>query len=105
QHERRLRGRRPDHRALPRPRGCAASCVGARPAERGRPDDDGHVGTARQQRRKRLMAKVDETAGPTESDVQTEQAARRAELAVPAEIAADSVGEYFRTALARVKAG
>ena len=51
------------------------------------------------------MAKVDETAGPPESDVQTEQAARQAELAVPAEIAADSVGEYFRTSLARLKAG
>jgi D-xylose transport system permease protein len=50
------------------------------------------------------MAKVDETV-PPESDVQTEQAARQAELAVPAEIAADSVGEYFRTSLARVKAG
>jgi D-xylose transport system permease protein len=51
------------------------------------------------------MAKVDETLPPPESDLQTEQAARQAELAVPAEIAADSVGEYFRTALARVKAG
>ena len=51
------------------------------------------------------MAKVDEPLPPPESDVQTEQAARQAELAVPAEIAADSVGEYFRTALARVKAG
>ena len=51
------------------------------------------------------MAKVDETAGPPESDVQTEQAARQAELAVPAEIAAGSVGEYFRTSLARLKAG
>ena len=51
------------------------------------------------------MAKVDETLPPPESDVQTEQAARQAELAVPAEIAADSVGEYFRTSLARIKAG
>jgi len=51
------------------------------------------------------MAKVDETVPPSESEVQTEHAARQAELAVPAEIAADSVGEYFRTSLARVKAG
>src|SRR4029453_5774905 len=83
QHERRLRGRRPDHRALPRSRGS---------------------GAASRERKRRLMAKVDETV-PPESDVQTEQAARQAELAVPAEIAADSVGEYFRTSLARVKAG
>ena len=51
------------------------------------------------------MAKVDETAGSSESDVQTENAARQAELAVPAEVAADSVGDYFRASLARVKAG
>ena len=47
QHERRLRGRRPDHRALPRPRRRAASGGGARPADRGRPDDDRAVGAAR----------------------------------------------------------
>ncbi len=51
------------------------------------------------------MAKIDETVEPPEADVQTEQAARQAELAVPAEITADSVGEYFRASLARVKAG
>ena len=51
------------------------------------------------------MAKVDETVPPPEPDVQTEHAARQAELAVPAEITADSVGEYFRASLARVKAG
>jgi D-xylose transport system permease protein len=50
------------------------------------------------------MAKVDETVG-AEPDEQTEQAARQAELAVPAEITADSVGDYFKASIARVKAG
>ena len=52
QHERRLRGRRPDHRALSRPRGRAATGERARPADRGRPDDDREVGAARQERRR-----------------------------------------------------
>ena len=51
------------------------------------------------------MAKVDETVGGHEEDAQTEHAARQAELAVPAEIAADSVGDYFRSSIARIKAG
>ena len=51
------------------------------------------------------MAKIDETVGGQEEVAQTEQAARQAELAVPAEIAADSVGDYFRSAFARIKAG
>ena len=52
------------------------------------------------------MAKVDETVDPPESDVaQTEEAARQAELALPAELAAESAGDYLRSSLARVKAG
>jgi D-xylose transport system permease protein len=51
------------------------------------------------------MAKVDETVGAPELDEQTEQAARKAELAVPAEITAESVGDYFRSSFARIKAG
>ena len=65
----------------------------------------GTVGAARQERRRRLMAKVDETVGRPSRTLQTEQAARQAELAVPAEIVADSVGDYFSTSLARIKAG
>ena len=52
------------------------------------------------------MAKVDEPVAPPEPEVdQTEAAARQAELAVPAELMADSVGDYFRGAIARIKAG
>jgi D-xylose transport system permease protein len=54
------------------------------------------------------MAQLDEPAAQDEVDeaeAQTETAARKAELAVPAELAADSVGEYFRASLARIRAG
>jgi D-xylose transport system permease protein len=51
------------------------------------------------------MAKVDETVAVHESEIQEEEAARQAELALPAELAAESVGDYFRSAFARVKAG
>jgi D-xylose transport system permease protein len=52
------------------------------------------------------MARVDETVEPHEADAaQTEEAARQAELALPAELAAGSVGEYVRTSLVRIKAG
>ncbi len=52
------------------------------------------------------MAKVDEPVTPAEEEVaQTEIAARQAELAVPAELTAGSVGEYFRSGIARIKAG
>ena len=47
------------------------------------------------------MAKIDEPVGAQEEVAQTEQAARQAELAVPAEIAADSVGDYFRSSIAQ----
>jgi D-xylose transport system permease protein len=50
------------------------------------------------------MAKVDETVEAHE-EIQEEEAARQAELALPAELAAESVGDYFRSALARVRAG
>ena len=51
------------------------------------------------------MAKVDETVEAQEGEVLEEEAARQAELALPAELAAESVGDYFRSALVRVKAG
>jgi D-xylose transport system permease protein len=52
------------------------------------------------------MTKVDETLSPPEPEVdQTEAAARQAELAVPAELVASSAGEYFRSSIARIKAG
>jgi D-xylose transport system permease protein len=51
------------------------------------------------------MAKIDEPVAPEEEVAQTEIAARQAELAVPAELTAGSVGEYFRSGIARVKAG
>jgi D-xylose transport system permease protein len=51
------------------------------------------------------MANVDETVGQPDAEAQTEDAARQAELALPAEIAAGSVGEYLRTSLAKIKAG
>ena len=38
--------------------GRGASGVGARPADRGRPDDDGQVGSAGHERGRRLMAKM-----------------------------------------------
>jgi D-xylose transport system permease protein len=47
-------------------------------------------------------ARRDDAAGDEEL---TETAARKAELAVPAEIAAGSVGEYLRASVARVRAG
>ena len=51
------------------------------------------------------MAKVDETVEVHDAEVQEEEAARQAELALPAELAAESVGDYFRSAFVRVKAG
>jgi D-xylose transport system permease protein len=52
------------------------------------------------------MARLDETVTPPEPEVsQTEEAARQAELAVPAELVAGSASEYIRTSLARIKAG
>src|SRR6202051_1734234 len=48
------------------------------------------------------MAKIDEPVPPP---ALTEKAARQAELAVPAELVAGSVGEYLRTSLSRIKAG
>ena|SRR5436190_18347952 len=50
------------------------------------------------------MAKIDETE-TQEAVPQTETAARQAELAVPAELVADSVGDYLRSSLARIRAG
>jgi D-xylose transport system permease protein len=52
------------------------------------------------------MARVDETVTrPDADEAQTEAAAREAELAVPAELAAGSVGEYVRGSIARIRAG
>src|SRR4051794_16257429 len=52
------------------------------------------------------MSKVDEPVTRPEADAaQTETAAREAELAVPAELAAGSVGEYVWGSLARIRAG
>jgi D-xylose transport system permease protein len=52
------------------------------------------------------MSKVDETVTRPEADAaQTEAAAREAELAVPAELAAGTVGEYVRGSIARIRAG
>jgi D-xylose transport system permease protein len=52
------------------------------------------------------MSKVDETVTRPEADAaQTEAAAREAELAVPAELAAGTVGEYIRGSIARIRAG
>jgi D-xylose transport system permease protein len=53
-----------------------------------------------------MMAKIDETVTQAEvDDALTEEAAREAELAVPAELVAGSVREYVRTGIARVRAG
>jgi len=51
------------------------------------------------------MAQIDEPTTQEETEAQTESAARQAELAVPAELAAGSIGEYFRASLARIRAG
>ena len=51
------------------------------------------------------MAQLDEPTTQQEEEAQSEAAARQAELAVPAELAAGSVGEYFRASFARIKAG
>ena len=51
------------------------------------------------------MSTVDEPAGPVESDELSEEAARKAELAVPAQLVAGSASEYLRSSLARVRAG
>jgi D-xylose transport system permease protein len=50
------------------------------------------------------MAKVDESA-KGEAAHQTEEAARKAELAVPADLTAGSVNEYLKGSLARIRAG
>jgi D-xylose transport system permease protein len=55
------------------------------------------------------VSKIDEPVSPPVPDVPpdelTEAAARQAELAVPAELVAGSVGEYLRGSLSRIKAG
>src|SRR5690242_13670305 len=51
------------------------------------------------------MSKVDEPGPDATEEQLTEAAARRSELAVPAEIAAGSVGDYVRASLTRIKAG
>jgi D-xylose transport system permease protein len=54
------------------------------------------------------MSQVDDPArrdAAAADEELTETAARKAELAVPAEITAGSVGEYLRSSVARVKAG
>ena len=51
------------------------------------------------------MSTVDEPAGPVQPDELSEEAARKAELAVPAELTAGSASEYLRASLARIKAG
>jgi D-xylose transport system permease protein len=55
------------------------------------------------------VSKIDEPITPPVPDVPpdelTEAAARQAELAVPAEIVAGSVGEYLRGSLSRIRAG
>ena len=52
------------------------------------------------------MSKVDEPTGPElPSEELTEVAARKAELAVPAELVAGSATEYLRASIARIKAG
>ena len=80
----------------------------ARPADRGRPDDDRRVGAARRRHGRRTPDGQGRRDRPSrrESDAPDARARlRQAELAVPAEIAADSLGEYFRPSLARIKAG
>ncbi len=52
------------------------------------------------------MSTVDEPAGPEiPSDELSEEAARKAELAVPAELVAGSATEYLRSSVARIRAG
>ena len=51
------------------------------------------------------MSKVDEPGPGSPEDQLTGEAARSSELAVPADIAAASVGDYVRGSLARIKAG
>jgi D-xylose transport system permease protein len=52
------------------------------------------------------MAKIDESVEQEQFDEDlTEQAAREAELAVPAELVAGSLREYVRTGIARIRAG
>jgi D-xylose transport system permease protein len=56
------------------------------------------------------VSKIDEPVPPAEledasPEELTHEAARKAELAVPAEIMAGSVREYLRTSIARIKAG
>ena len=51
------------------------------------------------------MSTVDEPAGPVESDELSEEAARKAELAVPAALVAGSATEYLRSLVTRIRAG
>ena len=52
------------------------------------------------------MSTVDEPAGPEiPSDELSEEAARKAELAVPAELVAGSATEYLRSSVTRIRAG
>ena len=55
------------------------------------------------------MSQTDEPAAPAEPDVpaedMTEEAARKAELAVPASLVAGSAREYLRTSISRIRAG
>ena len=51
------------------------------------------------------MSTVDEPVGPAGPDELSEEAARKAELAVPAELTAGSASEYLRASLARIRAG
>src|SRR6185436_15778323 len=112
QHERRLRGGRPDRRPVPGPDRSRAAGRGARPPERGRPDDHGRVESD-------VLAIGTGTHGgltvskleppPADPNLPPEhlsdEAARKAELAVPAELVAESVGDYLRTSISRIKAG
>src|SRR5579884_1336426 len=52
------------------------------------------------------MSKIDEPAGTgVQEEHLTAEAARSSELAVPADIAAGSVGDYVRGSLIRIRAG
>lgn len=52
------------------------------------------------------MSKVDEPAGQSATEEHlSAEAARSSQLAVPADIAAGSVGDYVRGTLVRIKAG
>jgi D-xylose transport system permease protein len=51
------------------------------------------------------VSTVDEPAGPVEPEELSEEAARKAELAVPAQLVAGSASEYLRSSIARIRAG